>query len=242
MSGCGLHCLKIQHITVKAGDTLLVDDVSLHAHCGELTAVIGRNGAGKSTLFKAILGEIRHTGTVEFSGHDGRRPTGPPRIGYVPQTLNVDKGTPATVLDMALSFTSRYPAFLPRRKKAVTALESHFSRFAAAGLLDKPVGRLSGGELQRVLLAVATLPQPDLLILDEPVSGVDNAGLQLFYEQIDRLRATADLVILLISHDLDYVRRSADRVLLLDTSVKAAGTPAEVFASPAFRDAFPGHK
>lgn len=92
-----------------------------------------------------------------------------------------------------------------------------------------------------MLLAVATLPQPDLLILDEPVSGVDNAGLQLFYEQIDRLRATADLVILLISHDLDYVRRSADRVLLLDTSVKAAGTPAEVFASPAFRDAFPGH-
>ena len=241
MSGCGLHCLKIQHITVKAGDTLLVDDVSLHAHCGELTAVIGRNGAGKSTLFKAILGEIRHTGTVEFSGHDGRRPTGTPRIGYVPQTLNVDKGSPATVLDMALSFTSRYPAFLPRRKKAVTALESHFSRFAAAGPLDKPVGRLSGGELQRVLLAVATLPQPDLLILDEPVSGVDNAGLQLFYEQIDRLRATADLVILLISHDLDYVRRSADRVLLLDTSVKAAGTPAEVFASPAFRDAFPGH-
>ena len=112
----------------------------------------------------------------------------------------------------------------------------------AAGLLGKPVGRLSGGELQRVLLAVATLPQPDLLILDEPVSGVDNAGLQLFYEQIDRLRATADLVILLISHDLDYVRRSADRVLLLDTSVKAVGTPAEVFASPAFRDAFPGHK
>ena len=95
MSGCGLHCLKIQHITVKAGDTLLVDDVSLHAHCGELTAVIGRNGAGKSTLFKAILGEIRHTGTVEFSGHDGRRPTGTPRIGYVPQTLNVDKGSPA---------------------------------------------------------------------------------------------------------------------------------------------------
>ena len=151
MSGCGLHCLKIQHITVKAGDTLLVDDVSLHAHCGELTAVIGRNGAGKSTLFKAILGEIRHTGTVEFSGHDGRRPTGTPRIGYVPQTLNVDKGSPATVLDMALSFTSRYPAFLPRRKKAVTALESHFSRFAAAGQAGGPPvgGRAAAGAAGR---------------------------------------------------------------------------------------------
>lgn len=126
---------------------------------------------------------------------------------------------------MALSFTSRYPAFLPRRKKAVTALESHFSRFAAAGLLDKPVGRLSGGELQRVLLAVATLPQPDLLILDEPVSGVDNAGLQLFYEQIDRAAGHRRP-----GHPSHLSRsrlRPAQRrpVLLLDTSVKAARHP-----------------
>lgn len=238
MSGCGLHCLKINHIGVKAGDTVLLEDVNLHAHCGELTAVIGRNGAGKSTLFKAILGEIRHEGTVEFSGHGGQT-AGRLRIGYVPQSLNVDRGSPATVLDMALAFTSRYPAFLPRRKKTVEPLREHFARFAADGLLDKPVGRLSGGELQRVLLAVATWPQPDLLMLDEPVSGVDNAGLQLFYQQIDRLRATDDMVILLISHDLPYVRRSADRVLLLDKRVQAAGAPGEVFASPAFREAFP---
>ena len=72
MSTCGLHCLKINHISVTAGGTALVQDVSLHAHCGELTALIGRNGAGKSTLLKAILGEIPHTGDVEFSGHDGR--------------------------------------------------------------------------------------------------------------------------------------------------------------------------
>lgn len=239
MNGCGLHCLKINHIGVKAGDTVLLEDVNLHAHCGELTALIGRNGAGKSTLFKAILGEIRHEGAIEFSGHAGRGPTTRPRIGYVPQSLNVDPGSPATVLDMALAFTSRYPSFLPKRKKAVEPLREHFARFAADGLLDKPVGRLSGGELQRVLLAVATRPQPDLLLLDEPVSGVDNAGLQLFYSQLDRLRATDDMVILLISHDLDYVRRSADRVVLLDRSVLACGTPREVFASPAFKEAFP---
>lgn len=242
MSGCGLHCLKIQNITVKAGDRVLVDNVSLHAHCGELTAVVGRNGAGKSTLFKAILGEIPHTGSVEFSGHDGGRPTGAPRIGYVPQSLDVDEGSPATVLDMALAFTSRFLSFLPPRKKTVAAMEKHFARFAADRLLDRQVGRLSGGELQRVLLAVATMPQPDLLILDEPVSGVDNAGLQLFYEQIDRLRATDDMVILLISHDLAYVRAHADRVLLLDKAVQAVGTPEEVFASPAFHAAFPTAK
>ena len=82
-------------------------------------------------------------------------------------------------------------------------------------LLDRPAGRLSGGELQRVLLAVATLPMPDLLVLDEPVSGVDRAGLRDFYALLDDLKATADMVILLVSHDLDFVRKSADRVVLL---------------------------
>lgn len=239
MSTCGLHCLKINHISVTAGGTALVQDVSLHAHCGELTALIGRNGAGKSTLLKAILGEIPHTGDVEFSGHDGR-PAGKLRIGYVPQTLQVDAGSPATVYDMMASLTSSYPVFLPRRKKTVERLRAHLARFNAAPLMDKPVGRLSGGELQRVLLAAATLPPPDLLILDEPVSGVDQAGLQLFYSLLEQLRASSDMVMLLVSHDLDFVRAHADRVVLLDRGVEASGPPEAVFASDAFRRAFPG--
>ena len=184
MSGCGLHCLKIEHITVRAGDALLLEDVNLHAHCGELTAVIGRNGAGKSTLLKAILGEIPCEGRVTFSGHSGSPVSGRPRVGYVPQSLNLDPGSPATVYDLALAFTSGWPAFLPRRRKEEERLREHFARFDADALLDKLVGRLSGGELQRVLLAVATRPHPDLLILDEPVSGVDNEGLRRFYEML----------------------------------------------------------
>ena len=226
MSGCGLHCLKIEHITVRAGDALLLEDVNLHAHCGELTAVIGRNGAGKSTLLKAILGEIPCEGRVTFSGHSG-------------SPLNLDPGSPATVYDLALAFTSGWPAFLPRRRKEEERLREHFARFDADALLDKLVGRLSGGELQRVLLAVATRPHPDLLILDEPVSGVDNEGLRRFYEMLEQLRRTDDMVILLVSHDLDYVSRHADRVVLLDRSVQAAGTPEQVFSSPAFAAAFP---
>ena len=88
MAGCGLQCLKIEHISVVQGGHEILRDVNLHAHCGELTAVIGRNGAGKSTLFKAILGELPHTGTVTFSGHDGVPAAARPRIGYVPQSLN----------------------------------------------------------------------------------------------------------------------------------------------------------
>ncbi len=236
--GCGLHCLKIEHITVRAGDNTLVQDVSLHAHCGEITAVIGRNGAGKSTLFRAILGEVPHEGQVSFSGHDGVPTRKKPRIGYVPQSINVDEGSPATVLDAAVAYTSCYPAFLPIPRRLRREIAAHFARFAADGLLDKKLGRLSGGELQRVLLAIATRPHPDMLVLDEPVSGMDEAGLQRFYDLLADLRRD-DMVILLISHDLSYVRRHADRVVLLDKEILAAGSPATVFASDAFRQAFP---
>ena len=239
MSHCGLHCMKINHITVRIGGQTLVEDVSLHAHCGEITAVIGRNGAGKSTLFKAIVGELPHEGEVSFTGHDGVPSNRKPRIGYVPQTVNVDPSSPATVLDLAVTYTSRWPAFLPTPRRLRQELEAHFAKFNAASLLDKSAGRLSGGEWQRVLLAIATRPHPDLLILDEPLSGVDEAGLQQVYGLLEQLRRE-DMVILLISHDLTYVRQHADRVVLLDGRIRAKGSPAEVFASPAFEAVFAG--
>ena len=238
MSHCGLHCLKIEHITVRASGQTLVEDVSLHAHCGEITALIGRNGAGKSTLFKAILDEIPHEGEVIFTGHNGTPSKQRPKIGYVPQSLNIDESNPAAVLDIAVAYTSRWPAFLPVPRKLRNKLADHFARFDAADLLDKQAGRLSGGEWQRVLLAIATYPHPDMLVLDEPVSGVDTAGLAKFYELLEQLRKE-DMVILIISHDLPFVRTHADRVVLLDSKVLASGSPAQVFASAAFRQAFP---
>ncbi len=241
MSSCGLHCLKISNIGAQADGHTLLRDVNLHVHCGELTAVVGRNGAGKTTLLKAILGEIPHAGSVEFSGHNGTPVAGgKPRIGYVPQSLSIDRHTPASVYDMLLSLTGGYPAFFPKRRKTVENFRSHLGRFRAAELLDQPIGRLSGGELQRVLLAAATLPTPDLLILDEPVSGVDHSGLKELYELLDTLKEQEDMVILLVSHDLDYIRKHADRVVLLDKTVQAFGTPDEVFSTEAFRTAFLG--
>ena len=236
---CGLHCLKIEHITVRASGETLVEDVSLHAHCGEITAIIGRNGAGKSTLFKAILDEIPHEGEVVFTGHNGTPAKRRPRIGYVPQSLNISAGSPASVLDIAVAYTSRWPAFLPVPGRIRDRLEKHFARFDAADLLDKQAGRLSGGEWQRVLLAIATHPHPDMLVLDEPVSGVDNAGLAKFYDLLEQLRQQ-DMVILIISHDLSFVRTHADRVVLLDGKVLAKGAPVDVFTSDAFAAAFPG--
>ncbi len=239
MSSCGLHCLKISNIGVQTDGHTLLRDVNLHVHCGELTAIVGRNGAGKTTLLKAILGEIPHTGSVEFSGHNGTPVAGgKPRIGYVPQSLSVDRHTPASVYDMLLSLTEGYPAFFPRRRKTVETFRAHLRRFRAEELLDQPIGRLSGGELQRVLLAAATLPTPDLLVLDEPVSGVDHSGLKELYELLDTLKEQEDMVILLVSHDLDYIRNHADKVVLLDKTVQAFGTPDEVFVTEAFHRLF----
>lgn len=241
MSGCGLHCLKISDIGVQADGKTLLEAVDLHAHCGELTAVIGRNGAGKTTLLKAVLGEIPHTGKVTFSGHNGTPvPSGKPCIGYVPQALLLDRNTPATVYDLLLSLTGRYPVFFPRRRKTAESFRDHLAKFHAEMLLDHPIGRLSGGELQRVLLAAATMPTPDLLVLDEPVSGVDNSGLAEFYQLLNELKKREDMVILLVSHDLAFVRENADCVVLLDKTVQASGTPEAVFATDAFRAVFGG--
>lgn len=237
MKACSLHCLKIENISVAIGDNAILRDVSLHAHCGELTAIIGKNGAGKSTLLRAILGEIPHTGTVFFSGHDGS-PAGGLKIGYVPQSLSVDSGSPTTVYDMLASMISNYPVFLQRRQKTVSRLRDHLSAFNASHLLYKKLDRLSGGELQRVLLAAATLRKPDLLLLDEPVSGVDYSGLQLFYNILDSLKKSCDMVILIVSHDLDFVRRYADKVVLLNRRMEAAGSPDEVFKSGEFKRLF----
>lgn len=108
----------------------------------------------------------------------------------------------------------------------------------AENLIDRPLGRCSGGELQRVLLALALHPAPDLLVLDEPISGVDRNGMQLFLETVRGLRKHRHMAILLVSHDLDLVREYADHVVLLDKTVLTQGKPEDVFASPEFAGVF----
>jgi len=236
----GFCCTKIEHFGVRMGKTEILRDVSMHVHCGELSTIIGPNGAGKSTLLKAMLGEIVHTGDLHFLSASGRH-AGKPVIGYVPQSLNLDRTSPANVLDLFVAGSGGRPAWLPvsakRRKQVSACLE----RVGAEHLADRRLGALSGGELQRVLLAMALEPIPDLLLLDEPVSGVDQNGMNAFYEQVSTLRATYDLSIIMVTHDLDLIPAYADRVILLDQTVLASGSPEDVFQSDAFRRAFPAH-
>lgn len=238
---CGLHCIKINHLGVTLGGQEILKDINLHIHCGSLNVVIGRNGAGKSTLIRAILGDIPHSGNIEFkdreNGHIQKL-----KIGYVPQSMNVEKQTPVSVYDMIAAYQSNVPVFLMRGKKIRQQIEEHLKIFEADYLMDKQVCNLSGGELQRVLLSMALLEAPNLLLLDEPVSGIDKNGMELFYKTIYQLKKNYDLAVILISHDLDYVKQYADKVVLLEGSVLRQGSVREVFQSPEFAEVFASGK
>ena len=234
---CGFHCIKVNHLGVKFNEQVVLDDVNLHIHCGSLNAIIGKNGAGKSTLIRAVLGNIPHTGDIEFRDtKDGKIQK--LKIGYVPQSVNIEKDTPVSVYDLLASYESHYPVFLPKSRKLYEKIKENLSVFEAEDLIDKQVCNLSGGELQRVLLSMAVMDEPNLLLLDEPVSGIDQNGMELFYRNIEYLKENFDLAVLLISHDLDYVRKYADHVVLIDGKVLTQGTPKEVYDSAAFKQVF----
>ena len=234
---CGLHCTKINNIGVKIGNEVILKDVSIHIHCGELTVIIGRNGAGKSTLLKAILGEIEHTGDITFMDKKDNV-TKKIKIGYVPQSINVEKHMPTTVYDLFASCITHIPVFLRKDKKIYGEIKEHLKIFGAENLIDKSIGDLSGGELQRVLIAIATKPTPNLLILDEPVSGIDRNGIKEFYNIISKLKSEYDMSIILVSHDLDLAKKYADKVILLDKEVIKEGKPDDVFRSLEFKNRF----
>ena len=234
---CGLHCTKINNIGVKIGKDVILKNVNIHIHCGELTVIIGRNGAGKSTLLKAILGEIEHTGDITFVDKKDNI-TKKIKIGYVPQNINVEKHMPTTVYDLFASCITHIPVFLRKDKKIYNEIQGHLKIFGADELIDKSIGDLSGGELQRVLIAIATKPTPNLLILDEPVSGIDRNGIKEFYRIISKLKTEYDMSIILVSHDLDLAKKYADKVILLDKEVIKEGNPEDVFKSLEFKNRF----
>lgn len=238
MRPCGFHCIRVNNLSVRFSDLEVLTDVNLHIHCGTMTAIIGRNGAGKSTLLRAILGEIPHTGEITFRNtEDGKIKD--LRIGYVPQSLNIEKNTPMDVYDLIAAFRYAVPVFL-KSKKVESEIAEALAEFDVADCLHKPIGTLSGGQLQRVLLSMAVFDEPDLLLLDEPVSGIDKNGMDLFYEKMAYLKSHHDLAVVIISHDLDYVAKYADKVVLMDKTVLVDGAPKEVFESEAFHSVFGG--
>lgn len=229
-------CLRVENLSVRIGGDCILSNVNLHVHCGELVALIGPNGAGKSTFLKAVLGQRDYEGVIAFS-EPGQR-SKKPRIGYVPQSPAFDPSDPVSVADLFACCMSRRPAFLGLGKSMRALVLECLERVHGEELIDKRVGTLSGGELQRVLLALALEPMPNILILDEPLSGVDVEGMETLMDMLDEIRKNFDLSILMTTHDFSMLPRYADQVVLIDRGIRIQGTPETVLSSPEFAQAF----
>jgi len=206
-------------LSVRRSGRWLVRDVDLQIARGEIVTLIGPNGGGKSTTAKAILGLIE----VD-RGKLWRAPG--VRIGYVPQQLTIDWTFPLSVRRL-MSLTARQSEAAIRRLLAEVGIPH---------LIDAPVQSLSGGEFQRALLARAIIREPDLLVLDEPVRGIDFNGELAMYDLIAAVRKRLNCGVLLISHDLHVVMAESDTVMCLNTHVCCSGSPEHVAAHSAYRE------
>ena len=233
------HCsVKIEELSVRKGSTEILNQVNLTANHGEILALIGRNGAGKTTLLKAILGQTPYSGRISYFKCQGKR-IDRPRIGYVPQFLAFDRSTPVTVEDLFCANRSRIPVWMSHGKKRQKEAESLLEKVGGTGLFRKKLGALSGGELQRVLLAFALDPLPDLLLLDEPVSAVDRKGVGVFYDLVTSLRSEYHMPVILVSHDLGHVKKYASKAAFLqDGTVAMQNAVDKVLNNPQVREAF----
>lgn len=215
--------IKISNLEVKYGSKFVLKNMNLSLNAGEIVTIVGPNGSGKTTLFKAIIGTVPLSkGTIEINPNL--------RIGYVPQQLKIDQTLPITV-ERFLKLSNIN--FEKSQDKTELILGSK-------DLLDVQINSLSGGEMQRVLLARALINDPQILLLDEATRGLDQPGVATFYRKIENIRKSTNCAILMISHDLHVVMSSSDRVICVNGHICCQGTPEIVATSPEYQALFGG--
>ncbi|MDY0390087.1 metal ABC transporter ATP-binding protein [Desulfobulbus oligotrophicus] len=212
--------VRFEGVTVERGGVLILDQVSATVPKGSCTAIIGPNGSGKTTLLLALLGEIDYQGHIIVRCNEST-----PRIGYVPQRLHFDRGMPLTVSEFLAMGFQKHPLWFGVAGVFRQQARERLAQVKAEHVLDRQIGALSGGELQRVLLALALQQEPDLLVLDEPSAGVDFQGELVFCEVLDDLRRQKGFTLLMVSHDLATVTHHATHVICLNRRVAAEGPP-----------------
>ncbi len=209
--------LTVRDLSVTLGQSQILRNVSFSVKPGEAVAVIGPNGAGKTVLFRALLGLVPSTGTVAW--RQGVK------IGYVPQRFSVDLSAPITAMEF---FLLQAPGFWRPGAAFVNHLEHELTLVGLdKSVLRQNLGNLSGGQTQRLLIAWAMLPHPDVLLLDEPTAGVDAGFEENLYTLLHRIQADRGTALLLISHDLSVVYRYAQYVVCLNKTVVCHGPPVE---------------
>lgn len=231
--------VETEALSVRFGEHLALDAISLRLPEGAFMAIIGPNGAGKSTFLKALLGLLEPTtGSVRVLGQ-APRSVPPNSIGYVPQIKTLERSFPAVALDLVLTgLLGRWPwrVRAAERSLALGAME----RTTTAHLADRPIGHLSGGELQRVYLARSLVRRPRLILLDEPASGMDALGEADMYDRLEDYQNETGATVLMITHDWQVARHHADFVFVMDRRLVSFGPPDQSLSDESLRQAF-GH-
>ena len=216
--------LRFESVGLTLGGSAILRDVSLHVASGSVHALVGPNGGGKSSLVKTLLGQMPHRGRLSVDW-----PAAPGVIGYAPQSLEFDPGLPMTVEDFMRATTQARPAFLRRARGQMAAIDVALERVGLGDKRLRRMGALSGGERQRVLLAQCLIPSPALLVLDEPMAALDEAGFVVFEQLLADWRREG-VTVLWIEHDIEAVGRLADCVTGLNRSVLFDGPTREMLA------------
>lgn len=228
-----------ENVSVAVGGAPILSSVNASVPPGSFTAVIGGNGAGKTTLLLALLGEVHHQGAIHVTLCSG---THRPRIGYVPQRLDFDRSMPITVMEVMAMGRQRLPLWFGVRRRFREEAAELLAAVGVAHLADHRFGSLSGGEQQRVMLALALQRNPDLLLLDEPAAGIDYRGEQLLCGLLDRLRAERGFTQIMVTHDLALVTAHATHVICLNRRVVGEGPPSEILTAQVLEATFGVHR
>ncbi|MFQ3610006.1 MAG: metal ABC transporter ATP-binding protein [Fimbriimonadales bacterium] len=225
----------LSDVRVVLGERVILENIGFDLSPGETVALIGPNGAGKTTLLRVLLGLLPYQGIVQVLGKAPHQLTRAERrqIGYVPQALQFDRTMPLLVRELLQAMLG--DAFRQRERIAQV-----LQAVDAVHLLDSEVRALSGGELQRVVIAGALATEPKLLLLDEPATGIDIGTRLHFYDLIEELRTTRGVGTLIVSHDLSVVSRYATRVVCIHHQLLCQGTPQEVLQMPVMEQLY-GH-
>jgi zinc transport system ATP-binding protein len=208
--------VTFSEVGLELGGTPILDRVSLDVKPGQIHCLIGPNGGGKTSLIRSLLGEMPHTGRIAIEWRDSSV------IGYVPQSLDFDKTLPVTVSDFMALIVQRRPAFLGLRGDLRHLVAAALDRVGLGGKQHRKLGDLSGGERQRVLFAQALMPEPALLLLDEPMTAMDERGARIIEQTVLEI-AAAGTTVIWIAHDLEQVRRTADAVTCINRDVRFTG-------------------
>lgn len=232
--------LQVENLCVKADNRHLVENITFSVEEGRIVAIIGPNGAGKTTLVKAILGLIpRDTGTVTLFGRPFKQINSHHDVGYVPQRIEFDRTFPLTVSELLrFSVPPVYSFQLRWKKEERERIDNLLKTVGARDLKDRKIGSLSGGELQRIMIAKAIVNDPRILFLDEPASGVDIEGQERFNELVRRLNKERGITVMLISHDLNIVYRFADDVLCLNRKLVCSGKPEKMLTDEVIKSVY----